>query len=144
MLISNGRIRSAAQMIGNDIDPKNPLLAGKNKLSEKTISKAAKLYKKSKNAQRVLGQRAGKDIAIARKYAKQIKSVNDETTPSHPLEKKRTIAKASKRMMYRIDGADSLIKWGKSQKAVQKNAAIFGIAALVAQHLSNKPEKKNG
>ena len=144
-MIRQGNFRGAARMIGHSIDPENPVSAGKKKMSPKLLAKATAIYKDQVKNKKSLGRAASKEIGKARVDARIIRALDQHAnlTDSFPLAVKSKKS-ASSRMSKSLKNASAFIEGGKVARTAARGAGVFGITAMVANHLAGEVRKKKG
>jgi hypothetical protein len=144
-MIRQGNFRGAARMIGHSIDPENPVAAGKKKMSSKLLSKAAAIYKDQVTNKKGLGRAAAKEIGKARVNARIVRVLDQyaDLTDSFPTAVKMK-KRASSRMAKSLQNASAFIEGGKVARTAARGAGVFGITAMVANHLAGEVRKKKG
>lgn len=142
-MIAQGNVRGAARMIGHYVDPENPVAAGKKRLSKKVLTKAQLIYRDQIKNKKSLGRAAAKQISVARTNARTIRVLDDfaELTDSFPAAV-RIKKRASSNMANSLRNASAFIEGGKVARTAARGAGVFGIAAMVAQHLAGEMRKK--
>ena len=138
-MIAQGNVRGAARMIGHYIDPENPVAAGKKRLSKKVLTKSQLIYKDQLQNKKSLGRAAAKQIARARRKA-DILRFTEDWKPTNSHEAMRVVV--NKSMAKSLKNADAFIEGGKVARTAARGAGVFGIAAMVAQHLAGEMRKK--
>lgn len=144
-MIRQGNFRGAARMIGHSIDPENPVAAGKKKMSPKLLAKATAIYKDQVKNKKSLGRAAAKEISFARGNARLIR-VTDSFPPvanKMPIFKDVKVM-ASKNIAKSLKNASAFIEGGKVARTAARGAGVFGITAMVANHLAGEIRKKKG
>jgi hypothetical protein len=138
-MIAQGNVRGAARIIGHYADPENPVAAGKKMLSNKVLSRAKLIYTDQMKNKKGSGRAAAKQIARARRKADILRFTEDwKQNNSHEI-MRRVVNKS---MTRSLKNANALIEGGKVARTAARGAGVFGIAAMVAQHLAGEMRKK--
>jgi hypothetical protein len=142
-MIAQGNVRGAARMIGHYVDPENPVAAGKKRLSKKVLSKAQLIYTDQMKNKKGNGRAAAKQIGIARANTRALRVLDTfaDLTDSFPAAV-RIKKRASSKMANSLRNASTFIEGGKVARTAARGAGVFGIAAMVAQHLAGEMRKK--